>query len=124
MGTISINGNSFEGNSISVINGKVIVDGRDVTPESVTITIEVQGNVDQLNIGACKSIKIDGGCNDIRSGSGNVVCGDVSGSVQSGSGDIQCRHVNGNVTTGSGDVECGNVGGNVSSISGDIEHGN
>ena len=123
MSTISINGTTYEGNNIVVKNGKVIIDGKDHTPESKTINISVQGDINELKVDACTKIDVKGSCNNLRSGAGDVNCGDVSGPLQVGSGDVRCGNVNGDIKTGAGDVKCGDVSGNVSSMAGDIRHG-
>lgn len=122
MATITINGNTYTGRNVSVINGRVTVDGKDMTPDNKTITISVQGDINELHVDACSFIKVKGNCKSVNSGSGDIACNDVLGSIKTGSGDVSCKNVQGNVRTGSGDVECGNVAGNVTSMSGDIEH--
>ena len=52
-----INGVSYQGQSITVINGKVVIDGVDVTPDSKVINIEISGDVDELVVTAANNIK-------------------------------------------------------------------
>ena len=107
MSTISINGNTYSGNSIVVTNGKVIINGKDVTPESKEINITVEGNIDELKVDACNKVSVNGNVSNLKTQSGDVdVTGDVTGSVQ----------------TMSGDVDCGTVGGSISTMSGDVKH--
>lgn len=108
MNTISINGVTYTGgNSISVVNGKVIIDGKDMTPDHKEINITVHGNIDQLEVGSCNSLSITGDCGQIKSGAGDIeITGNVGGSV----------------STKAGDIKCGNVGGSVSTMTGDIKH--
>jgi hypothetical protein len=107
MSTVIINGKTYVGNSISVTNGKVIVDGKNVTPESKEINIKVEGNIQELKVDACDKIEVAGNVSNIHTQSGDVeVTGDVTGNIQ----------------TMSGDVDCANVGGSISSMSGDIKH--
>jgi hypothetical protein len=50
---IKINGKTYFGNNIQVINNKVIIDGKDVTSEhadSKEISIVVEGNLDSLEV--------------------------------------------------------------------------
>jgi hypothetical protein len=107
MGTIRINNNSYVGNSITITNGKVIIDGKDVTPESKNITISVEGNVDNLNVDACDKVTVSGNATKVKTMSGDV---EIHG------------YVTGDVKTMSGDVDCGNIGGSVSTMSGDVKH--
>jgi hypothetical protein len=107
MSTIRINNNSYVGNSVTITNGKIIVNGKDVTPDSKTITINVEGNIDSLTVDACEKVTITGNANKVKTMSGDVdIKGDVTDSV----------------STMSGDVDCGNIGGSISTMSGDIKH--
>ena len=106
MGTITINGNTYSGNSVVVTNGKVIINGKDVTPDSKEINISVNGDVSELNVDACNKILIHGNVKDISTKSGDVdVTGDVSGNVNTMSGDVDCQNVGGSIKTMSGDVK-------------------
>ncbi|MEY4433354.1 MAG: Aeromonas phage phiA8-29 [Bacteroidota bacterium] len=108
MNTISINGMTITGSgNITVLNGRVIVNGKDVTPEGKEINITVTGNVEKLEVDACSKIAITGDVQNVKTQSGDV---DISGAV---SGSIQ---------TMSGDVDCGNVGGSISTMSGDVKN--
>lgn len=111
MNSISINGvnisGSFSGRSMTIINGKVIIDGQDVTPESKNISIEVHGNVGQLSADSCLKITVNGDAGSVKTQSGDV---DVAG------------YVEGSIQTMSGDVDCGNVSGSISTMSGDVKH--
>lgn len=108
MNTIQINGVTITGSgNISVSNGKIIVNGVDVTPDTKEITIIVNGDTGKINVDACNQLIVTGKVGDIKTMSGDVeVNGDVTGSI----------------STMSGDVDCGNVGGIVKSMSGDIKH--
>jgi hypothetical protein len=107
MSTITINGNTYSGNNIVVTKGKVIINGKDVTPDSKEININVEGNIEELKVDTCDSIIINGDVSNITTQSGDVeISGNVTGSIQ----------------TMSGDVDCGTVGGSISTMSGDIKH--
>ena len=101
---IIINGKKYNGKSISINNNKIIIDGKDCTPDSKTIDITVQGNINELNVDSCNSL---------------MVIGEVA-AIKTQSGDVECNIVNGNVSTMSGDVKCNNIGGSVKTMSGDI----
>ena len=105
--SITINGLTItsSGGSINVINGRVWIDGKDVTPDAKTISIVVHGDVGMLSADGCNTIE---------------VAGSVGGDVSTQSGDIKCGDVTGSVSTMSGDVRCGSVGGSVKTMSGDI----
>ena len=109
MNKININGVVISGGrNITITNGRVVIDGKDMTPDTKDIRIEVQGNVGAISADVCTSLS---------------VVGDVTGDVSTQSGDVQCGNIGGDVKTMSGDVKCGEVAGNVKTMSGDIRHG-
>lgn len=124
MGSITVNGKNYQGNSITINDDVVIIDGVVVGDEnSKTITISIVGNINSLNVDRCKEIKVQGNVGGIVTTSGDVdVTGSVNGDVSSTSGDIECGNVKGNINTTSGDVNCEDVGGSVKTVSGDIKH--
>jgi hypothetical protein len=106
MSTITINGNTYSGNSIVVTNGKVVISGKDVTPDSKEINISVVGDIEQLKVDACNKVSVEGSVKSISTQSGDVeVTGDVDGSISTMSGDVDCGHVQGSISTMSGDVK-------------------
>lgn len=108
MSTIRINNQVFQGNSLIIENGKVIVNGKNVTPEDEkTINIYVTGDVDQLSVDECSKAEVKGNVQTLQTMSADVgISGNVSGSV----------------TTMSGDVDCGNVSGSITTLSGNVKH--
>ena len=113
---IIINGNSYTGNNVSIINGKIIIDGNDVTPDSKTITIDITGNLGSLKADVVNKVSITGNVD------GDVQIG--TGDVQIGTGDVQIgSDVHGNIKTGVGDIKVqGNVSGNAKTGVGDIKY--
>ncbi len=106
MSTITINGNTYSGNNIVVTNGKVLINGKDVAPDSKEINISVEGNIDELKVDACNKVSVNGNISNIKTQSGDVdITGDVSGNIQTMSGDVDCGHVQGSISTMSGDVK-------------------
>lgn len=122
MAAITINNGSFSGNNVSIVNGKVYIDGKDVTPDAKEIYIAVQGDVESIDVGACNDFEVIGNVGSVRTGSGNLKCGNVGGGAQTGSGDIECETINGNVQTGSGNVEATTINGSVKTGSGNIKY--
>ncbi len=123
MNSITINGKTIVlsgGSSVQILNGNVIVNGQNVTPEGKDIRIEIHGNVERLDVDACNQVTVSGSVQKLSTVSGDVKCGDVAGSVQTTSGDVRCKAVRGSVTTVSGDVESSSIGGSVNTVSGDI----
>lgn len=105
--TISINGTTYVGNNVKIVNGKVIVDGKDMTPDAKNITIQVNGDISNLDVDICDKLSITGNVNELSTVSGDV---EIGGSV------------GGNIKTTSGDIKCGNIAGNVKTVSGDIKN--
>jgi hypothetical protein len=106
---VTINGQTYSGNNVSIVNGNVVIDG--VKQEQLLIgpvTVTVHGSVDK-----------------VETGSGDVTVLDVVGSVETMSGDVSCTgDIGGYVTTMSGDVTAGgHIGGDVETMSGDIIQG-
>jgi hypothetical protein len=106
MANVSVNGISVVGGSIVIRNGQIIVDGKDVTPDAKVITINVQGDVEKLDVGACSTIDITGNAGAVRAQAGDItVGGNVGGDVSSQAGDIDVTGtVSGNVHTQAGDI--------------------
>jgi cytoskeletal protein CcmA (bactofilin family) len=91
MNKVVINGNTVSGNfaadNLIIINGKVFVNGKDVTPDAKEINITIQGSVEKLEVDACSKITIDGDVHNVTTKSGDVdISGNVSGNVQTMSG--------------------------------------
>lgn len=105
---ITINGVSFSGNNIQIINDKVIVDGKDLTPETKEINIVVDGDL----IG---NLEFHNGKAEIKGG--------VHKSVKSHNGDIKIGSVvGGDVSSHNGNIECGHISGSVKTKNGNIKH--
>lgn len=102
---VVINGQSYFGSNINIINGKVMVDGTELSdlrtePE---INIIVDGNVEKLS-----------------SENGNIICKDA-GEVHNKNGNISAQEVIGPVTNKNGDiVVSGSIHGDVTNKNGDI----
>ena len=110
-GTVIIGGNiknsSIEGNSVSIINNKIFVDGKEIETEEKVINIIVEGNLDKLEVDCCNSIKVNGVTKDIEVSNGNIaISGDVKGNVNNVNGNIIAKVINGNCKTINGDILC------------------
>jgi len=106
-GNVSINGRRYNGDVIGIKNGRVMVNGIDVTNDfgnSKTITIDISGDVTMLAVDACEYVKIQGSAGKVETMSGDVTCGDVSGDVTTMSGSVTCGNISGDVETMSGNV--------------------
>jgi hypothetical protein len=107
-GKITVNGKSYTGRSVSVINNTVIIDGKAVNDSS-----------GEKNI----NITITGDCGDIVNESGDVqVLGKVNGSIKCGAGNVNANDVGGSIKSAAGNIQCGSVGGSVETTVGNIAY--
>lgn len=105
---IVINGVSITGKNVQVINNRIIVDGKDMTPDEKEININIDGHLNSLDVHNANSI---------------VVQGDVTGNVKSHNGDVQIGgFVMGDVESHNGNISCSNVQGSVKTKNGNIQH--
>lgn len=104
--SITINGIMYKGSCVVVSNGKVFVDGIDLSPKDKNITINVEGPINSISADYCEKIIVTGNVLDIKTLSGDVdVRGNVSGSISTMSGHVACGNVGGSVQTMSGNVK-------------------
>lgn len=124
--TVEINGTVIQisgRNNVTIRNGQVIVNGKDVTPNAKEINIVINGPVDKLEVDTCNKIEVTGDVTGIKTTTGNVaITGSVSGSVQTTLGNVTCGDVMSSVDTTLGDVNCGTIAGSVSTTLGDVCH--
>ena len=119
---IKINGTTYNGSSVSIINNRVIIDGVERTPDGKVITIEVTGDLKDLKVDYAQQITINGKVDRVNVTSGDVTCGDVNDSVTTVSGDVEANNIGGDVQTVSGDVKADTINGDVETMSGDIKY--
>lgn len=102
---ININGVIYHGNNLTIKNGKVLIDGQDMTHDSKEITIEIHGNVQSLKVDSCASCVVHGSAGEAETMSGHLrIGGNVTGNVKTMSGSVTCGDVYGKINTMSGDV--------------------
>lgn len=107
MPKININGKTYQAGSSIVINDKIIIDGKDVTPDDKEIKIVIQGDFEKLDVAMCETVYVEG----------NV------GEVKTQAGDIKIKgNIEGNAKTMAGDITCLNIGGQAKTMAGDIKH--
>lgn len=104
--TVTVNGKTIHvrGNNISIINDKIIVDGKplDETMDAKNITVIVDGNCNRLD--ACGDVEIRGDCGYVDCSGSCHIEGSVTGDVDA-SGSVTCGDVGGNIDA-SGSVRC------------------
>ncbi len=103
---VTINGKTYNGNNLSVVNNKVYIDGKLVDQEDAkVINIHVEGNIETLDVDHCDVLEIKGNCGNVTSKNGNIVVkGDVEGDVTNKNGNIICGNVAGDADTKNGNV--------------------
>ena len=117
--TVTVNGARHQGSNLTVTKGRVLVDGRNVTPASGgLIHIEVTGNVDILSVDACERLRVSGTAHSVRTSSGDVtIAGNVAAEVTTASGDVLVKGtIGGGVRTVSGDVSAAAIQGSVATV--------
>jgi DUF4097 and DUF4098 domain-containing protein YvlB len=105
MSNIIVNGVRYSGNSVTINNGKIIIDETTIPEDEKTVYISIEGNVTNLKVDACEIITVTGDVEHLETISGDVNCKAITGNVTTLSGDVKCSAVNGNVTSMSGDVK-------------------
>lgn len=110
MGTITINGKTYTGNSIIISNNEVYIDGERADSEGKQINISVQGDIEKLHVDACSLIKVAGDVGIASSVSGDIdIQGNVSGNASTTSGDIEAHTIHGGASSVSGDINSQNI---------------
>lgn len=95
---ITINGKTYHGRNVSVINGAVIIDGQ-VQDGTVNGVVELRVTGDLCNLLTDASVSLNGSVSGDVKAAGSVNCGNVSGNVRAG-GSVCCDAVSGNVSAG------------------------
>lgn len=112
MATIIIDGvnlsNLATNGRISIKNGKVVIDRKEVTDlasyKGPNVTIIVQGDVGDVSLDS-GTLEVQGNAQSVNTLSGDAtIRGSVSGNVSTMSGDVKAGAINGNCSTMSGDI--------------------
>lgn len=119
--TITVNGETFEGNNVSVVNGEVIVDGKKVVfPDRKEVVITVTGDLGNLQADRCR-LEVGGSVGNVSVGQGPVVVdGDVKGEVNLSQGDLKCTDIFADVKIDMGNVKASTIHGSVKTKMGNI----
>lgn len=98
--TITVNGKTIQcrGSNVSIINNKVIVDGKEIEDMS-----GISGNI---------KVVINGDCNNVSCSGAVEVSGNVKGDIDCGGSCEVKGEVGGDIDCG-GSCTCGNVGGDI-----------
>jgi len=122
MGTITINGKTYSGNSIQVSGNAVYIDGKlaDEEGDSTTRIVKIIVEGDLVSVNAERgSVEVRGDVGTFVKAGGSVACKNVGGDADAG-GSINCGNVSGDVDAG-GSVNCGSVGGDIDA-GGSVRH--
>lgn len=119
--TISVNGRTFQGNTVSIVNGDIIVDGKKVdSPDEKEITITITGNVKELHLDS-GTINLEGDVGDLHVAHGKVgIQGDVKGGANIKHGNLECDNIFADVEVTHGNVRAATIHGAVSTKMGNI----
>lgn len=101
--TVTINGKTYKGTNVSVVNDEVIIDGNKV--ESGTrINITIIGDAESVSL-QTGDISIKGNVTTLKCQTGDInIEGNVLGNVSLQTGDISCKQISGNASTHCGDM--------------------
>lgn len=118
---IIINGQSFVGRNVSMINSQVVIDGRRVDiGEAKDIRITIEGDLGSLTLDH-GIVNISGNCGDIRVGQGNVnTAADVKGEVHVDQGKVECQDVYSDVHVDMGNIKASTIHGSARTKMGNI----
>ena len=109
---ITLNGKTYTapaGASLTVINGKVMIDGK-VVEEGLTGEVRLKVEGDLFTLVTDANVECGNVQGDVRA-DGNVTAGHVGGALKA-DGNVTCGTVRGDVKA-DGNVTCGNVEGSV-----------
>lgn len=103
--SVTINGQTLAGHSISIAGDKIVIDGVEVGDSLVgPISVVVNGNADSVET-TSGNVEVTGAVGRIKTMSGDVHCSNVSGDVGTMSGDVVCQKIAGSAKTMSGDIK-------------------
>ena len=104
--TVTVNGKTIrvQGSNISVINNRIIVDGKviDESMDCKNITVIVEGDCNKLS--AAGAVTVQGNCGYVDCSGSCTVHGNVTGNIDA-SGSVTCGDVGGDIDA-SGSVRC------------------
>lgn len=104
--TVGVNGKTIrvKGNSISIINDQIIVDGKPIQEalDKPNITVIVEGDCNKLD--ACGNVEVRGNCGSVDCSGSCHIDGNIMGNVDA-SGSVTCGDVGGNIDAG-GSIRC------------------
>lgn len=98
VGNITINGKTYVGSNISVVNDRVIIDGKPVEdPGKGIVSIKIEGDLSSLH--SDLAVTVNGNVQGNVDAGNSVTCGNVQGSVKAGNS-VNCGDVGGSAKAG------------------------
>jgi DUF4097 and DUF4098 domain-containing protein YvlB len=117
--TVRINGRTYRGRNVSVINGEVYIDGKkaedgDLTQEQV-INVHIEGDVGSVETGQGDVTVTGAITGDARTSQGSIKCGgDIGGDAKTSQGSIDCRgDIRGSAKTRMGSIDAQTIHGGI-----------
>lgn len=105
-GGVVISGQRYTGRDISIVGGKVIIDGVE-HPNGIATDQPI-------------SVHIDGPVERVTTANGEVTVEGDAGYVETTNGNVKARRVSGSVKTVNGNVSADTIGGGVKTVNGNI----
>ena len=104
----SSNSIQINGNTITRVGNKLIVDGQEINldkPQQI-INITINGNVENLDVPVLGTVNIQGDCESVEVTNGSInIQGNVSGDVQTVNGSIKANSILGKCSTVNGSIK-------------------
>ena len=119
--TITVNGRSFKGSSLSIVNGTIVIDGKKVLePVEKEIIVTITGDVKDLYLDSGK-ITMEGDVGRLEVNHGKVeMTGDVKENVSVKHGNLSCDNIYSDVEVNHGNVRAVTIHGATSVKMGNI----
>ena len=105
--SVIIGNNNIQGRNISIRNGVVIVDGKQVSLPENEKMINIQAeSLESLRVDSCNEIKVNGDVGgDVRVSQGRITIGGmVKRDVHVSQGDVDCGKIEGDVSVSMGNI--------------------
>jgi hypothetical protein len=119
--SIIINGVSYSGESVTINNDKIIIDGKPVDmPDGKKIEVTVQGDLRSLQL-TNGIVNAQGLIGDIGMQNGTVnAAADIKGGISLGNGKVICNDVYADVNVDMGSIKASTIHGSASTKMGNI----
>lgn len=101
--SVTINGKTFNGSSISINKNNIVIDGNTIE-STPNINITIIGNAESVSL-QTGELTIKGNITTLKCQTGDInIEGNILGNVSLQTGDITCNEIHGNASTHCGDI--------------------